>query len=148
MSLKDKINQDLKIAMKARDQVSLRSIRAIKAALLLLATDGSGDEITEEKEIKLLQKLVKQRQDSLTIYEGQNRDDLAQTEREEIEVISKYLPEAMSEDELKSLIQEIITTTGAASMKDMGKVMGMASKNIAGRADNKIVASIVKELLS
>ena len=148
MSLKDRINQDIKTAMKAKDQAALRSIRAIKAALLLLETDGSGEAITEEKEIKLLQKLVKQRQESLKIYEDQDRDDLAQTEREEIDFISTYLPEAMSTDELKNIIQAIISETGASSMKDMGRVMGMAAKQIAGRADNKTVAGMVKELLS
>lgn len=148
MSLKDKIGQDLKTAMKAKDKSSLRGIRAIKAALLLMETDGSGEEITEDKEIKLLQKLVKQRQDSLTIYVDQNREDLAVTEREEIEVISKYLPEQLSEDELKTIIQDVINTTGAESMKDMGKVMGMAGSKIAGRADNKVVAGLIKTMLS
>ncbi|MCL4160085.1 UNVERIFIED_CONTAM: hypothetical protein GTU68_057700 [Idotea baltica] len=148
MSLKDKIGQDLKTAMKAKDQAALRGVRAIKAGLLLMETDGSGEEITEEKEIKLLQKLVKQRQDSLTIYEEQGREDLAATEREEIEVISKYLPEQLSDDAIKTILQEVINTTGAVSMKDMGKVMGMAGQKIAGRADNKVVAGLVKELLS
>ena len=148
MTLKEKINQDLKTAMKAKDQASLRSIRAIKAQLMLMETDGSGNVITEDKEIKLLQKLVKQRQDSLTIYEEQGREDLAVTEREEIEVISKYLPEQLNADEIKSIISEVIANTGASSMKDMGKVMGAAGQKIAGRADNKIVAGLVKELLS
>ena len=148
MSLESKIATDLKEAMKAKDQVALRGIRAIKAALILLKTDGSGQEITEEKEIKLLQKLVKQRKDSLEIYEKQNREDLAVIEREEIGVIEKYLPEAMSPEELKSALQKIVSDTGASSMKDMGKVMGMANAQFAGKADGKTIAAMVKELLS
>ncbi len=147
MSLEAKINTDLKEAMKAKDQVALRGIRAIKSGILLLKTDGSTGEINEEKEIKLLQKLVKQRKDSLDIYEKQNREDLAVKEREEIAVIEKYLPAQMSEDELKGIIQQIIAQTGAASMKDMGKVMGMASKQLAGKADGKTISTIVKSLL-
>lgn len=148
MSLEAKLMTDLKAAMKAKDQAALRSIRAIKAAILLAKTDGSGQEITEEKEIKMLQKLVKQRQDSLSIYEEQGRDDLAQTEKEEIEVISKYLPEQMSEDDLKAFITNLISETGAEGMKDMGRVMGMASAKLAGKADGKTISSIVKEMLS
>lgn len=148
MSLESKIQADLKEAMKAKDQVALRGIRAIKAALLLLKTDGSGEEITEAKEIKLLQKLVKQRKDSLEIYEKQNREDLAAVEREEIPIIEKYLPEAMSPEELKAAITKIVADTGASSMKDMGKVMGMANAQFAGKADGKTIASMVKELLS
>jgi len=126
----------------------LRSIRAIKAALLLLKTDGTGEEVTEEKEIKLLQKLVKQRKDSLEIYEKQDREDLAVIEREEIPFIEKYLPEAMSSEDLKAAITKIVADTGASSMKDMGKVMGMANAQFAGKADGKTIASLVKELLS
>lgn len=148
MSLEVKIMQDLKTAMKEKDQAALRGIRAIKSAILLMKTDGSGAEITEEKEIKMLQKLIKQRKDSLEIYEKQNRADLAQTEKEEIEIITKYLPAQMSEDEIKAAVQKIIEQTGAASMKDMGKVMGMASGQLAGKADGKTIASIVKGLLS
>ena len=148
MSLNDKITADLKEAMKAKDQVALRGIRAIKAALILLKTDGSGEEVTEEKEIKLLQKLVKQRRDSLEIYEKQNREDLAAVEREEIPIIEKYLPEAMSPEELKAAITKIVADTGASSMKDMGKVMGMANAQLAGKADGKTIASLVKELLT
>ncbi len=148
MSLEQKINQDLKTAMKAKDQVSLRGIRAIKSAILLAKTDGSGQELNEEKEIKLLQKLIKQRKDSLAIYEKENREDLASKEREEIEVIQQYLPEQLSEEELEKLIRDIVEQTGASSMKDMGKVMGMASKQLAGKADGKTISSVVKKLLS
>lgn len=148
MNLNEKITADLKAAMKAKDQVALRAIRAVKAALLLLKTDGSGEEVTEEKEIKLLQKLVKQRKDSLEIYEKQNREDLAVIEREEIPIIEKYLPEAMSPEELKAAITKIVSDTGATSMKDMGKVMGMANAQFAGKADGKTISGLVKELLS
>lgn len=148
MSLEAKLMTDLKEAMKAKDQAALRSIRSVKAALINMKTDGSGTEITEEKEIKLLQKLVKQRQDSLAIYEEQGREDLAVTEREEIAVISKYLPEQMSIEDLTALIKEIISQTGAEGMKDMGKVMGMASGKLAGKADGKTISSVVKELLT
>ena len=148
MSLEQKINNDLKEAMKAKDQVRLRGIRAVKSAIMLLKTDGSGKEIDEATEIKLLQKLIKQRKDSLEIYEKQNREDLAVKEREEIEVIEKYLPEQMSVEELESALKEIINQTGATSMKDMGKIMGMASQKFAGKADGKTISGLVKKLLS
>ena len=148
MSLEAKIAKDLKEAMKAKDQSALRGIRAIKSGLLLLKTDGSGTEVTEEIEIKLLQKLVKQRRDSLEIFEKQNREDLAVKEREEIAVIEKYLPAQMSAEELEAVIKGIIEQTGAESMKDMGKVMGMASKQLAGKADGKAISTVVKKLLS
>ena len=144
MSLEQKINNDLKEAMKAKDQVRLRGIRAVKSAIMLLKTDGSGKEIDEATEIKLLQKLIKQRKDSLEIFEKQNREDLAIKEREEIEVIEKYLPEQMSIEELESALKEIINQTGATSMKDMGKIMGMASQKFAGKADGKTISGLVK----
>ena len=147
MSLKDRINQDLKTAMKAKDQMTLRGIRAIKAAILLAETDGSGKALDEQREIGLLQKLVKQRKDSLDIYEKQDREDLASKEREEIEVISRYLPEQLDESKIQELVQEIIAQVGATGMKDMGKIMGMATSKLAGRADNKTVAGIVRQLL-
>ena len=148
MSLEKKINDDLKLAMKARDQVKMRGIRAIKSAILLLKTDGTGNVIDEDTEVKLLQKLVKQRKDSLAIFEKQGREDLATTEKEEIEVISAYLPKQLSNDEIKAAIESIIAKTGSDSMKDMGKVMGMASKEFAGKADGGTIAAIVKQLLS
>lgn len=148
MSLEKRLSEDLKAAMKAKDQAALRSIRAVKSALLLLKTDGSGNEITETVEIKTLQKLVKQRKDSLEIFEQQNREDLAQKEREEIAVIEKYLPQQMAVEELQSFIQNLITTTGASSMKDMGKIMGMANKQLAGKADGKTISGVVKSLLN
>lgn len=148
MTLEERITKDLKAAMKAKDQTALRGIRAIKAAILLAKTDGSGKALNDDAEIKLLQKLVKQRKDSLDIYEKQGREDLAKTEREEIQVIEKYLPEQLSEEELQGILKDIIQTVGATSMRDMGKVMGMASKKLAGRADGKTISGIVKKLLS
>ncbi|NNF36082.1 MAG: GatB/YqeY domain-containing protein [Saprospiraceae bacterium] len=148
MSLESKIMGDLKAAMKAKDQASIRSIRAIKAAILLAKTDGSGKEIDEAGEIKMVQKLVKQRQDSLEIYEKQGREDLAVTEREEIEVLKKYLPEQMSESDLKAFIEALIGEVGASSMKDMGKVMGLANQRLAGKADGKTISVIVRQLLT
>lgn len=147
MSLELIINNDLKEAMKSKDQAALRAIRAVKAAILLFKTDGSGDELNEEKEIKLIQKLVKQRQDSLDIFVKQNREDLAVVEREEIAVLQKYLPQQLNEEELKAIIQKIISDTGAAGVKDMGKVMGVASQQLAGKADGKMIAAVVKSLL-
>ena len=148
MSLESTINEDLKTAMKAKDQVSLRGIRAIKSAILLYNTSGAEAQLDTEKEIALLQKLVKQRQDSLDIYEKQGREDLAVVEREEIEVIMRYLPKQMTEDELKVAIQDIMTRLGATSMKDMGRVMGEASKEFAGKADGKTISLVVKTMLS
>jgi uncharacterized protein YqeY len=148
MTLEERIIADMKTAMKAKDKVSLRGIRAIKSAIMLQKTDGTGAELDADGEIAMLQKLVKSRQDSLDIYTKQNREDLAVTEREEIEVISKYLPEQLSEDELGALIEGIIAKTGASSMRDMGKVMGMANKEAAGRADGKTIAALVKAKLA
>ncbi len=148
MSLEKTLMTDLKEAMKAKDQAALRGIRAVKAEILKFKTSGTGEEMNEAAEIKILQRLVKQRQDSLSIFTEQGREDLAVVEREEIDIISKYLPEQLSAEELKSKIQEIITQTGASSMKDMGKVMGMASKSLAGKADGKSISTCVKELLS
>jgi uncharacterized protein YqeY len=148
MNLEIKINNGLKEAMKNKDQAALRGIRAIKAAILLFKTDGSGQELNEEKEIKLLQKLMKQRQDSLDIYVKQNREDLAIVEREEMEIIQRYLPEQMNEEELKKVIQNIISETGASGIKDMGKVMGLASQKLSGKADGKTIAALVKDSLS
>lgn len=148
MSLEQRLMTDLKEAMKAKDQAKLRSIRAVKAAIILMKTDGSGDEITEEKEIKLIQKLVKQRKESLDIYEKQDRADLAAIEKEEISVLETYLPEQMDEEELKAVIQGIMEKVGASSMADMGKVMGIASQELAGKADGKAISAIVKQILA
>lgn len=147
MGLETTINEDLKTAMKAKDEIGLRGIRAIKAAILLANTDGSGLALNEEREIKLLQKLVKQRKESLEIYEKNNREDLAQKEREEIEVIERYLPKQVDTAELEQIIRRIITETGASSIKDMGKVMGMANQQLAGKAEGKVISEVVKRLL-
>jgi hypothetical protein len=149
MTLVEKINADLKAAMLAKDEVGLRGIRAIKAAILMAQTEtGASKDLTPEKEIAILQKLVKQRKDSITIFEQQNRTDLADKEKEEVAVIEKYLPAQMSEDEIEAMVREIITSTGAAGMKDMGKVMGAASKSMAGKADGTLISQVVKKLLA
>ena len=148
MSLEQKIMGELKTAMLAKDEKALRSLRAIKAAILLAKTsEGSGGELKEDDEIKLLQKLVKQRKDSLEIYQQQNRADLAQKEIEEIEVIEKFLPKQLSADEIKTELTAIIAEVGAVSPADMGKVMGAATKKLAGKADGKTISALVKELL-
>ncbi len=147
MSFTDKINADLKEAMKAKNEQALRGIRAIKAAILLANTDGSGQEMTDERALPILQKLVKQRKESLDIFIKQGREDLAIVEREEIAIIEKYLPAQMDEATLRKMIAEIITETGAKDGKDMGKVMGAATKRAAGQADGKLISAIAKELL-
>jgi len=149
MSLEQKVMADLKNAMLAKDEKSLRSLRAIKAALINLKTsEGFSGEVKEDDEIKLLQKLVKQRKESLEIYEKQARNDLAEKEKEEIEVIEKFLPMQLTEDELKKAITSIIHEMGATSPADMGKVMGMANKQLGGKADGKTIAAIVKNILA
>lgn len=148
MSLEEKIMVDLKNAMKNKDKVALRGIRAIRSAILNQKKDGTGIELNAELEIKLLQKLVKQRKDSIEIYESQHREDLAQIEKEEIDIIEKYLPEQLDEAALEKVIGDIIAQTGATSMKDMGSVMGLASKQLAGKADGKAISAVVKKLLS
>lgn len=149
MNLEQKIMAELKTAMLAKDEKTVRSLRAVKAAIILAKTaEGAGGEINEEGEIKLLQKLVKQRKDSLEIFQQQNRSDLAQKEQEEIEVIEKFLPKQMSAEELKAALTTIIAEVGAASPADMGKVMGAATKQLSGKADGKAISAIVKELLS
>ena len=149
MSLEQKIMTELKTAMLAKDEKALRSLRAVKAAILLAKTsEGGGGELKEEDEIKLLQKLVKQRKDSLEIFTQQNRADLAQKEKEEIDVIEKFLPKQMSPDELKAELKLIIAEVGASSPADMGKIMGAATKKFAGKADGKTISALVKELLA
>ncbi|MFN8153943.1 MAG: GatB/YqeY domain-containing protein [Bacteroidia bacterium] len=148
MSLEQTIMGDLKAAMLAKNEAGLRAIRAIKSAILLAKTSAGGKELTPEDEVKMLQKLVKQRQESIEIYKGQGRDDLAKPEMEEVEIISKYLPQMMGEDEIRAAVKAAIAATGAASPAEMGKVMGVVTKQLAGKADNKIVSAIVKELLS
>ena len=149
MNLEQKIMSDLKTAMLAKDEKALRSLRAIKAAILLAKTsEGSGGELKEDDEIKLLQKLVKQRKDSLEIFQQQNRTDLAQKEQDEIAIIEKFLPTQLSLGEIKAKLSAIISEVGASSPADMGKVMGVATKKLAGKADGKTISALVKELLA
>jgi uncharacterized protein len=149
MALEQNVMAELKDAMKSKNEAALRGLRAIKAAIIVAKTaEGAGGELKEEDETKLLQKLVKQRKDSLEIYKKQDRPDLAQKEEEEIAVIEKFLPKQMSEAELKDALAVIMSQLGASSPADMGKVMGVASKQLAGQADGKAISAAVKELLS
>jgi uncharacterized protein YqeY len=149
MALEQQIMAEMKEAMKAKNEAVLRGLRAIKAEIIKAKTEpGAGGEISEETEQKFLQKMMKQRKDSLEIFEKQNREDLAIKEREEIALIEKFLPKQLSEAEIKETVTKIISETGAASPADMGKVMGVASKQLAGKADGKTISTIVKELLS
>ena len=139
---------EMKEAMKAKDEAALRGLRAIKAEIIKAKTEpGAGGEIDEATEQKFLQKMMKQRRDSLEIFEKQGREDLATKEREEMAIIEKFLPKQLTEDEIKAAVAAIITETGASSAADMGKVMGVASKQLAGKADGKTISTIVKQLL-
>jgi len=143
------IDQEIKQAMLAKDQVRLRGLRAIKSALLLAKTEkGQTEEINEEAEIKILQKLVKQRKESADIYQSQGREDLYKVEQEEIDVISQFLPKQLERAEIEAIIAKIITETGASSVKEMGKVMGIANKELAGKAEGKLIGEIVKSQLA
>ena len=149
MSLQKNVMDKLKEAMRSKDTVALESLRAIKSAILLAQTDkGAKGELAEADELKLLQKLVKQRKDSAAVYLEQGREDLAKPELEQVAVIEQFLPEQMSEEAIKNAVALIITQAGASSMKDMGKVMGIASQQLAGKADGKTISNVVKALLS
>lgn len=148
MALEERITADLKTAMLAKDDAALRGLRAIKQAILLAKTSGGGGTIAEADEVRMLQKLVKQRKESVEIYVQQGREDLAVAEREEIAVIERYLPALMSEAEVRSALQAIIAQVGATGPGELGKVMGVATKQLAGKADNKLVSQLVKEFLS
>jgi uncharacterized protein YqeY len=149
MSLEQKIMAEMKDAMKSKNEAALRGLRAIKAAIIIAKTEsGAGGEVSEDAEMKLLQKLVKQRKDSLEIFQQQNRTDLAQKEMEEISIIEKFLPKQIEASELKTVIANIIKEVGASGPQDMGKVMGVASKQLAGKADGKTISTVVKELLN
>ena len=149
MSLENKSMTTMKESMKSKNQTSLRALRAIKSAIILQKTQkGSSDEITNEDELKILQKLVKQRKDSADIYQTQGRMDLAQPELDEIKIIEQFLPEAMSEDEIESEVKKVIDQTGAEGMKDMGKVMGIVTKKLMGKADGKTISTIVRNNLN
>lgn len=138
----------MKAAMRAKDAVALESLRAIKSALLLAQTSGTGGEMTEEEEVKLVQKLVKQRKDSAAIFKEQGREDLAEPELAQVAVIEQFLPEQLTEEEIEKVVVQTIDATGASGMKDMGKVMGMVSKELAGQADGKTISAIVKQKLA
>jgi len=149
MSLQTKVMEALKEAMKAKDTVALESLRAIKSAILLAKTEaGATEELSEADELKLLQKLVKQRKDSAALYAQQGRNDLAEPELAQMAVIEKFLPDQLSEAEVETALRGIINQVGAATPKDMGKVMGVATKQLAGKADGKLISEIVKRLLS
>lgn len=149
MSLQDKVMTGMKEAMKSKDANALTSLRAIKSELLLAQTEtGSKETLSEEQEIKILQKLVKQRKDSAAIYSEQGREDLAQPELDQAAVIETFLPEQLSEEEIANVVLAIIAKTGASGMKDMGKVMGLVSQELAGKADGKTISGIVKDKLS
>lgn len=149
MSLEEKVMAGMKDAMKAKDEALLRGLRAIKAEIIKAKTEpGANGQVSEEGELKLLQKLVKQRKDSLEIFQQQNRTDLAQKEQEEISVIEQFLPKQLDAEALKKIVAEIIASTDAAGPQDMGKVMGVATKQLAGQADGKAISAMVKELLA
>ncbi len=149
MSLEEKVMSLMKDAMKSKDEALLRGLRAIKAEIIKAKTDpGANGTISEDTELKLLQKLVKSRRDSLTIYQEQNRPDLAIKESEEIAIIEKFLPAQMSEEDVKATVQDIITQVGAGGPQDLGKVMGLATKQLAGQADGKLISAVAKSLLT
>lgn len=149
MGLQEQVMEQMKTAMKAKDKVALESLRAIKSALLLAQTEtGSGGAMTEEDEVRLVQKLVKQRKDSAAIFKEQGRDDLAEPELAQVAIIEKFLPAQLSEVEIEKVVVQTIEATGASGMKDMGKVMGIVSKELAGQADGKTISNIVKSKLA
>lgn len=149
MALQEKIDQDIKAAMLAKDNTRLRGLRAIKAAILLAKTEkGPAEALTEDTEVKVLQKLAKQRRESAEIYQQQKRDDLYQIEMEELAVIESFLPKQLSREEIESIVKQLISETGAAGPKDMGKVMGLANQKLAGKADGKTISEIAKTLLT
>ena len=149
MSLQKQIMEELKMAMKSKDTVALQALRAVKSAFLLAKTEtGAGDDLTEDQEMKIIQKQVKQRKDSAAIFVNQGRQDLADPELAEIAVLEKFLPEALSEEAIEKVVLETIAKTGADGMKDMGKVKGMVSKQLAGQADGKTISGIVRKNLA
>lgn len=149
MKLQERIMADMKTAMKAKDKVALESLRAIKAEILKAQTEkGAKEELTQEQEIKLLQRLVKQRKDSASLYSEQNRNDLAEPELLQVAVIEKFLPKQLTEAELISIITDIVTEVGASSPKDMGKVMGAANKKLSGKAEGRLISTVVKNILN
>lgn len=147
MSLEERINADIKKAMLAKDREKLDSLRAIKAAILLIKTSKSGTEVSEQEEIQTLQRLVKQRKEAALTYKEQNRQELYDVEMSQAAIIEQYLPQQLSEEEIRQTLQTIIKDLGVTSPKDMGRVMGAAQKQFAGKADNKVVSQLIKELL-
>ena len=148
MTLQEQINADVISAMKAKEEISLRALRSLKSALLLAASEpGANGVVTDEAALKIFQKLAKQRKESLDIYVQKKREDLAQVERDELEVIEKYLPKQMSEDEIKAVLQGVVTGAGASSAADFGKVMPLAMKALAGKADGKVISAVLKQIL-
>ena len=149
MSLKQQVEADIKKAMLAKDRDTLRALRGIKSLILLAETEkGNKEELTQEKEVQLLSKAVKQRRESIEVFEQQGREDLAANERAEVEVINQYLPQPLSRDEIHAVVQKVVEDAGASGMQDMGKVMGIVTKELAGKADGKTIAEIVKQTLS
>ena len=148
MSIQKEVMEQMKAAMKSRDKVALESLRALKSAFLLANTSGSNVELSDADELKIVQKLVKQRKDSASIFAEQGRNDLADPEIAQAKILEQFLPQQMSEEDLKKAIEEIVAQTGASSMRDMGKVMGIASKQLGGKADGKAISMVVKGLLS
>ncbi len=150
MSLKDQLNQEIKAAMKAKDQAGLRTMRALKSAIMIVETSEGrkSPDLSADEELKLLISQAKQRRDSLDQFQKSGRDDLAKIEAEELEIIERFLPKQLSPEELRTEVEKIVAETGASSMRDMGKVMGLASKRFAGKADGKAISVIVKELLA
>ena len=148
MSLEKDVMTQMKAAMKAKDAAALEALRAVKSSILLAKTDNNQQDLSEEQEIKIVQKLVKQRKDSAVLYREQDRVDLAEPEEKQAEVIAQFLPEQLSEAEIEARVEEIISKTGAEGMKDMGKVMGLASQELAGKADGKTISMVVKKKLS
>lgn len=149
MSLEAKVMEQLKQAMRDKNEAALRTLRAIKSAILMEKTSvGAKETLTEAEEVKIIQKMIKQRKDSIAIFTEQNRHDLAEKEQEEVAVLENFLPQQLSAEELQAAVREIIAQTGAASAADLGKVMGQASRQLAGRADGKAIADMVKSLLS
>lgn len=149
MTLQEKINADVIVAMKAKEEVTLRALRSLKSALLLAASEpGANGVVSDEAALKIFQKLAKQRKESLDIYVQNKREDLAQVERDELAVIEKYLPKQLSEDEIKALLKPVLDAAGASSASDFGKVMPLAMKALAGKADGKIISAVLKEMLA
>nr|WP_027001501.1 GatB/YqeY domain-containing protein [Hugenholtzia roseola] len=148
-SLKERIETEIKTAMRERNSIKLEALRAIKAAILLAQTEkGASEQLSEQQEMQILMKQVRQRKESYELYQSQNRSDLAEREKAEMEVIETFLPKMMDENEIKAALSELIAQMGGATIKEMGKVMGMATKALAGKAENQLVSKVVKELLS